>query len=143
MPPTGSIFTDWQQVDNERRLLMDEDFSWSDPPARPRRRRAEAPARIRRRSAVAEAEPVERDPSGEAGETHSEFDEVMQRWNEAYGDASRGYRASRGCHDARATARSKWPTRATLIVTRRNPSQRTRPRRGGSVRFRRRREVRP
>jgi hypothetical protein len=96
MPPTGSIFTDWQQVDNERRLLMDEDFSWSDPPARARRRRAEAPARIRRRSAVAEAEPVERAPSGEVGETHSEFDEVMQRWNEAYGDASRGYRASRG-----------------------------------------------
>ena len=96
MPPTGSIFTDWQQVDNERRLLMDEDFSWSDPPARPRRRRAEAPVRIRRRTVVAEVGTVERDPRGEAGETHSEFDEVMQRWNEAYGDASRGYRAARG-----------------------------------------------
>jgi len=96
MPPTGSIFTDWQQVDNQRRLLMDEDFSWSDPPARPRRLRAEAPVRIRRRTAVAETEPVERDPRAEAGETHSEFDEVMQRWNEAYGDASRGYRATRG-----------------------------------------------
>jgi hypothetical protein len=95
MPPTGSTFTDWQQVDNQRRLLMDEDFSWSDPPARPRRRRAEAPVRIRRRTAVADAEPFERDPRDEAGETHSEFDEVMQRWNEAYGDSS-GYRAARG-----------------------------------------------
>ena len=96
MPPTGSIFTDWQQVDNERRLLMDEDFSWSDPPARPRRRHVEVPARRRRRTAALEAEPVERDPRDEAGETHSEFDELMQRWNEAYGDASRGYRVSRG-----------------------------------------------
>ena len=96
MPPTGSIFTDWQQVDNQRRLLMDEDFSWSEPPARPRRRRAEAPVRIRRRTAVAETEPVERDPRGEAGDTNSEFDEVMQRWNEAYGDASRDYRVARG-----------------------------------------------
>jgi hypothetical protein len=95
MPPTGSIFTDWQQVDNQRRLLMDEDFSWSEPPARPRRRRAEAPVRLRRRTAVAEAEPVERDPRSEAGETHSEFDEVMQRWNKAYGDSS-GYRSARG-----------------------------------------------
>jgi hypothetical protein len=96
MPPTGSIFTDWQQVDNERRLLMDEDFSWSDSPSRPRRRHAEVPVRRRRLTAVAEAEPVERDPRGEASETHSEFDEVMQRWNEAYGDASRTYRVTRG-----------------------------------------------
>lgn len=95
MPPTGSTFTDWQQVEKESRLLMDEDFSWSDPPARPRRRRAEAPVRIRRRTAMVDAEPVERDPRAEAGETHSEFDEVMQRWNEAYGDSS-GYRAARG-----------------------------------------------
>jgi hypothetical protein len=95
MPPTGSRFTDWQQVDKERHLLMDEDFSWSEPPARPRRRRAEVPMRIRRRTAVAEAETVERDPRADAAKTHSEFDELMQRWNEAYGDASRGYRAPR------------------------------------------------
>ena len=38
MPPSGSTFTDWQQVDRERPLLIDEDFSWSEPPSRPRRR---------------------------------------------------------------------------------------------------------
>lgn len=37
MSALGATFTDWQQVDAERRPLMDEDFSWSEPPARARR----------------------------------------------------------------------------------------------------------
>jgi hypothetical protein len=95
MPPTGSTFTDWQQIEAaERRLLMDEDFSWSEPPARSRRRAEEPPpARRRTAVAVAEREPAEPayagDPAGQAAETHSEFDALMQRWNEAYGDEAR------------------------------------------------------
>ena len=57
MPPTGSTFTDWQQVEQESRLLMNEDFSWSEPPQRRRRRIAEEPIRARR-SAVLDPEPM-------------------------------------------------------------------------------------
>jgi hypothetical protein len=38
MPEAGSNFMDWQQEERESRLLMDEDFSWSDPPRSARRR---------------------------------------------------------------------------------------------------------
>jgi hypothetical protein len=96
MPPTGSTFTDWQQIEAaERRLLMDEDFSWSEPPARSRRR-VEEPLSARRRTAVAERERdydpepgFVRDPQAQAAETNSEFDRLMERWNEAYGDEAR------------------------------------------------------
>ncbi|HWE59436.1 MAG TPA: hypothetical protein VG228_07045 [Solirubrobacteraceae bacterium] len=47
MPPTGSNFTDWQQVEKESRLLIDEDFSWSEPPQRRRRRMTEGAAPMR------------------------------------------------------------------------------------------------
>jgi hypothetical protein len=108
MPPTGSTFTDWQQVDaGERRLLMDEDFSWSEPPAQSRRRRLEEPAASRRRTAVVDREPAHqreqaeqpervthRNPREQAArqqvaQTESEFDALMQRWNDAYGDGAR------------------------------------------------------
>jgi hypothetical protein len=94
MPPTGSAFTDWQQVDAaERRLLMDEDFSWSEPPARSRRRPVEEPQPSRRRTAVIEREreedPRDRSAREEVAETQSEFDALMQRWNDAYGDGAR------------------------------------------------------
>jgi hypothetical protein len=96
MPPTGSAFTDWQQVDaEERRLLMDEDFSWSEPPARSRRRPVEEPQPSRRRTAVIERERDDARDSREdaaraqVAETHSEFDALMQRWNDAYGDGAR------------------------------------------------------
>jgi hypothetical protein len=96
MPPTGSAFTDWQQVDaEERRLLMDEDFSWSEPPARSRRRPVEEPQSSRRRTAVIERERDDAQDSREdaararVAETHSEFDVLMQRWNDAYGDGAR------------------------------------------------------
>jgi hypothetical protein len=96
MPPTGSAFTDWQQVDaEERRLLMDEDFSWSEPPARSRRRPVQEPQPSRRRTAVIERErddardSREDDARAQVSETHSEFDALMQRWNDAYGDGAR------------------------------------------------------
>lgn len=63
MPPTGSTFTDWQQVEKESRLLMDEDFSWSEPPQRRRRRITQEPIRARR-SAVLEYEPDEYEFAG-------------------------------------------------------------------------------
>ena len=100
MPPTGSIFMDWQQADSERRLLIDEDFSWSEPPAPSRRRATEEPIRARRRrgagSAAARAEResvMQREPAGvheswnQPTSAHSHFDEMMREWNAAYGDA--------------------------------------------------------
>lgn len=141
MPPTGSTFTDWQQVEQESRLLMNEDFSWSEPPRRRRRRITEEPVRARRRGAVLDyetehyeparyderaydarsyepdlaptREPTGYEPDGyeldgyppldqsvahvgidEVGDwnqptaTHSHFDELMEQWNAAYGDAT-------------------------------------------------------
>jgi hypothetical protein len=88
MPPTGSNFTDWQQFEdeNERRLLIDEDFSWSEPPARARRRITGDPIRARRRTSAIEAEPArERDALDQPTEVHSHFDEMMREWNQAYG----------------------------------------------------------
>ena len=108
MPPTGSIFTDWQQVEKESRLLMNEDFSWSEPPQRRRRPITDEPIRARRRVAVLEHEPDvsqreldiyeafdETDFAAEVQEVeawdqptavHSHFDELMEQWNAAYGD---------------------------------------------------------
>lgn len=110
MPPTGSTFTDWQQVEQESRLLMNEDFSWSDPPQRRRRRITEEPVRARRRSVAPEHDsqrydyerheryepqppPVAHVGLDEIGTpdqpaAHSHFDEMMAQWNAAYGDAA-------------------------------------------------------
>jgi len=100
MPPTGSTFTDWQQVEQERRLLMNEDFSWSEPPQRRRRRITEEPIRAHRQAAVREHEPAEYEPELTEAEpvaahawdqptaAHSHFDEMMEQWNAQYGDGS-------------------------------------------------------
>jgi hypothetical protein len=111
MPPTGSTFTDWQQVEKESRLLMDEDFSWSEPPQRRRRRITEEPIRARRRTAVLEYahDPAsEHEPSAfdaidepafdveveevevwdQPTAVHSHFDEMMAQWNAVYGDSA-------------------------------------------------------
>jgi hypothetical protein len=74
---------------------MDEDFSWSEPPARSRRRPVQEPQPSRRRTAVMERERDDARDSREdaaraqVSETHSEFDALMQRWNDAYGDGAR------------------------------------------------------
>jgi hypothetical protein len=57
MPPTGSTFTDWQQVERESLLFNDADFNWSEPPQRRRRRIIEEPIRPRHSVAVIEPEP--------------------------------------------------------------------------------------
>jgi hypothetical protein len=116
MPPTGSTFTDWQQVEKESRLLMNEDFSWSEPPQRRRRRITEEPIRAHRRTAVLEYEEQETAPEpspvhelgyheplddqiahvdanqvdawDQPTAAHSHFDEMMEQWNAAYGDAA-------------------------------------------------------
>lgn len=111
MPPTGSNFTDWQQVEKESLLFSNDDFSWSEPPQRRRRRMTEGPARratvdepIRagRRTAVLEYEPEDQDryesysyhePVPMLAEeqwdqptaVHSHFDEMMEEWNANYG----------------------------------------------------------
>ncbi len=112
MPPTGSTFTDWQQVEKESRLLMNEDFSWSEPPQRRRRPITDEPIRARRRAAVVEYEPEpisKRDLStydfdepafemeveeiegwDQPTAEHSHFDELMAQWNDAYGDSGEG-----------------------------------------------------
>jgi len=53
MPTSGTTFTDWEQVeaDRHRPLLVDEDFSWSEPPSR-RRRVTESAARPERKRRV-------------------------------------------------------------------------------------------
>jgi hypothetical protein len=107
MPPSGSTFTDWQQDDNGRRLLMDEDFSWSEPPARTRRSPPRETVRERRsRTLVLERE-RERDlptadetaqaspyrhayEAAEAGyrtEHDAAFEAARQRWSDAYSEA--------------------------------------------------------
>jgi hypothetical protein len=58
MRTSGTTFTDWEQVEADRRrpLLVDEDFSWSEPPSRRRRPRVpEAKAERHRRR---ESEPT-------------------------------------------------------------------------------------
>jgi len=115
MPPTGSNFTDWQQVEKESLLFSSDDFNWSEPPQRRRMTRssgserrspAEQPIRAGRRVAVLEQyEPEPRDhgqsyagyAGHDAGATgaeehwdqptavHSHFDEMMQEWNANYG----------------------------------------------------------
>ncbi len=53
MPTSGTTFTDWEQVEADRRrpLLVDEDFSWSEPPVR-RRRPAESSAKPERKRRI-------------------------------------------------------------------------------------------
>jgi hypothetical protein len=86
MPQAGSIFTDWQQVEKDSLLFID-DFDWSEPPRRGRRRitgRTVEPEPL-----YAEDAPRERDGSWEQPTaTHSHFDEMMEEWNAAYGSGA-------------------------------------------------------
>lgn len=112
MPPTGSNFTDWQQVEKESLLFSSDDFNWSEPPRRRRMTESSSPARrspaeepIRAGRRVAVLEQYESD-HGDYGATydgydavattaedhwdqptavHSHFDEMMQEWNANYG----------------------------------------------------------
>ena len=115
MPPTGSNFTDWQQVEKDSLLFSHDDFSWSEPPQRRRRRMTEdsaparrattvdEPIRAQRRAAVLEYDHEDQEyyesyahyqpaPAVVADEqwdqptaVHSHFDEMMQEWNANYG----------------------------------------------------------
>ena len=94
MPPTGSTFTDWQQVEKESRLLMNEDFSWSEPPRRRRRRIVEEPIRARRRSEEPEYEPrwaADHDAVGYESPARDLFDDgaahlqVQEAWDQPTG----------------------------------------------------------
>ena len=87
MPPTGSTFTDWQQVEKESRLLMNEDFSWSEPPRRRRRRITDEPIRARRRTAVLDHEPdhvSEREHDQFSEREHDQFSERERVTFEAF-----------------------------------------------------------
>lgn len=132
MPPTGSTFTDWQQVDRERPLLIDEDFSWSEPPRRRRREVAEPP---RRRQVERQAAMLERD---------RQFEAMIEQWDaeapeahapesyatdatEAYATEVRGTEAR--AREERATAEA---SRRTVVITGRGdarymPAPRRRP----------------
>ena len=59
MPTSGTAFTDWEQVEADRRrpLLVDEDFSWSEPPTRRRRASTSEVRPERRRRVEPEYEP--------------------------------------------------------------------------------------
>ncbi len=106
----GTTFTDWQQVvAQERALLIDEDFTWSEEPVRRRRRRTtEESARPRRRAAEPEPEPVSRRTAvaelepvppartyadatareWESAQEPSRFDGVVQEWDAGHGESS-------------------------------------------------------
>jgi hypothetical protein len=97
MPPSGSTFTDWQQDDSERRLLVDEDFSWSEPPARTRRgtrqersssreRATDRTSRESARDGRSRTAVLERDPWADHAleRTDDEFEAARARWSDAY-----------------------------------------------------------
>jgi hypothetical protein len=105
MPEAGSTFTDWQQVERDSLLFVDDDFGWSEPPRRrrmtesaPRARRSSAaepsydePVYAQRRTAVLDHEPVAsgRDDWDHPTATHSHFDEMMEEWNASFGSGAR------------------------------------------------------
>jgi hypothetical protein len=102
MPEAGSTFTDWQQVEKDSLLFVDDDFNWSEPPQRRRRRMTEGAAPVRRsadddriyverRASVLEYEPErldEHESWDQPTAVHSHFDEMMGEWNAAYGAAA-------------------------------------------------------
>jgi hypothetical protein len=63
MPTSGTTFTDWEQVEADRRrpLLVDDDFSWSEPPSR-RRRTTESAAKPERKRRVEPEYEVQYEP---------------------------------------------------------------------------------
>jgi hypothetical protein len=99
MPPTGSNFTDWQQVEKESLLFSSDDFNWSEAPQRRRRRMtdssssarrglSEEPIRAGRRVAVLEQyEPQRYEPQpGYHDEDYAGYDAVAtaagQEWDQ-------------------------------------------------------------
>jgi hypothetical protein len=113
MPEAGSTFTDWQQVERDSLLFVDDDFGWSEPPRRrrmtesaPRARPGatyepayDEPVRAQRRTAVLDYEPrvaPQRDDAwDQPTATHSHFDEMMEEWNASFGDGARRESAQR------------------------------------------------
>lgn len=83
MPPTGSTFTDWQQVERESRLFIEGDFDWSEPPQRRRRRISGEPIRARRRATTREYESELLDGFGsrllDDRELDADFEPVIDR----------------------------------------------------------------
>jgi len=88
--PQGSTFTDWQQVEEESRLLMNEDFSWSEPPQRRRRRITEPSSYEPLADPGFEVEVAEVGTWDQPTAEHSHFDEMMEQWSAAYGDSLEG-----------------------------------------------------
>jgi hypothetical protein len=94
MPQAGSTFTDWQQVEKDSLLFID-DFDWSEPPRRGRRRitgrcveseplYGSGARHVDER--YAEDAALERSGSwDQPTAAHSHFDEMMEEWNAAYG----------------------------------------------------------
>lgn len=138
MPATGSTFTDWQQLEQDSLLFVDDDFGWSEPPQRRRRRITEEPVRARR-AALLDYEPEERaielEPRYERGaasleqrenwdhptEEHNHFDEMMAQWNAAYGDGARRIEtsSSSGAFDLAdpGVTPPPGPGRRTVVIT--------------------------
>jgi hypothetical protein len=98
MPQAGSTFTDWQQVERDSLLFVDDDFDWSEP--RPRRRRMTEGAAQREPLAydtrydearyddgpyAADLAPQRDAEWDQPTAVHSHFDEMMQEWNASYG----------------------------------------------------------
>lgn len=138
MSEAGSTFTDWQQVERDSLLFVDDDFNWSEPPRRRRRRITESagssrrrsadepvydeqPVHAERRAAVLEYEPEPLDAYAKSSATASSwehqatapnhFDEMMQQWNIAYGDGAGRDTGERGRHAAADEARR------TVLIT--------------------------
>jgi hypothetical protein len=150
MPQSESTFTDWQQEDNERRLLMDEDFSWSDPPARARRNRDREPMRNRSRTVVLERErdePIEPAyradeyrsaqyrPEGYRVEDDAAFEAARQQWSDAYSEALNQTEEADGSGTTFDLSDSG---RRTVIITGRGDARyipESRRRRGSELRF--------
>lgn len=95
MPQAGTTFMDWQQVERESRLLIDEDFSWSETPGRRRGRITSEPSRS----------PRSRSPRSAArswdGERYGAAEERSGEWDEAF---SAAFAADNGRRAAGAVA---------------------------------------
>jgi hypothetical protein len=89
MPQAGSTFTDWQQVERDSLLFVDDDFDWSEPPQRNRRRMTESAAQRESRyddgPYAGDVAPQRAGSWDQPTAVHSHFDEMMEEWNAAYG----------------------------------------------------------
>jgi hypothetical protein len=109
MPPTGSTFTDWQQVEQESRLLINEDFSWSEPPQRSRRRSSQEPISSSRRRARTDDLDREYGYASEPVMIHAEVsDRYVRGAAERYDQAVMEPYEPAATFDVSAPARSEW-----------------------------------